>query len=220
MPKFAMLLAALLSPFAVHAGDSDSRRWFDLPAQTLERALQAYGQLTGLAVLVDAPTLAGLRSTAVRGRFSDDDALRRMLAGTGLAPRFVGDDAFTLVMVPVDSPMPAPPVNEGPRRGDDRSRQRAARMLQRGLEDALCADPLTRPGGYRAMIRFRVDARGRIGEAELQASSGDALRDRAILARVAGRSLPGLPEDLPQPITLTLLPETADSTPPCAGGGR
>lgn len=219
-----MLLATLLSPLAsAHAAESESLRWFDLPAQPLERALQAYGQLTGTAVLVDARMLADLRSTEVRGRYRDDEALRRMLAGTGLVPRFVGEDAFTLVAAndEVNPSVPIADTGGGDEVAvDPASRRRGARLLQRGLEDALCADPLTRPGGYRAAVRFHLDAQGRIQAPELHESSGDAMRDRAILARVAGLSLPGVPARLPQPMTLTLLPMTSSSTPPCAGHGQ
>lgn len=221
MPKLAMLLASLLSPFAGTSANEPDSRWFDLPAQPLERALQAYGQMTGLAVLVDARMLVDLDSREVRGRFRDDEALRWMLAGTGLAPRFVGDDAFTLVVASEEEALPAPVV--APARhdavADAASRRRSARALQRGLEDALCADPLTRPGGYQATISFRLDGQGRIQQPELRESSGEAARDGAILARVTGLPLPGLPDDLPQPITLTLLPRTSTSTPPCQGNG-
>ncbi len=220
----AMLLAAALAPFGATARGSDASHRFNLPAQPLDRALQTYGRITGLAVLVDARLLANLHSAEVIGRYRDDEALRRMLVGTGLTPRFVGDDAFTLVVSGADTAMDEPaPEAVAPVTTDNQDaavRRRGARILQRSLEDALCGDESTRPGGYRAAIRFRLDARGRIRQAEISESSGDASRDATILARLADLPLTGLPPDLPQPITLTLLPETGQSTPPCRGRER
>lgn len=224
MPMLAMLLAAALAPFGATARGSDASHRFNLPAQPLDRALQTYGRITGLAVLVDARLLANLHSAEVIGRYRDDEALRRMLVGTGLTPRFVGDDAFTLVVSGADTAMDEPaPEAVAPVTTDNQDaavRRRGARILQRSLEDALCGDESTRPGGYRAAIRFRLDARGRIRQAEISESSGDASRDATILARLADLPLTGLPPDLPQPITLTLLPETGQSTPPCRGRER
>ena len=220
----AMLLAAALAPFGAMARGPEASHHFNLPAQPLDRALLTYGRITGLAVLVDARLLANLHSAEVIGRYRDDEALRRMLVGTGLTPRFVGDDAFTLVMSGADTAVDEPaPETVAPVATDNRDaavRRRGARILQRSLEDALCGDESTRPGGYRAAIRFRLDASGRIRQAEISESSGDVLRDAAILARLADLPLTGLPPDLPQPITLTLLPETGQSTPPCRGRER
>ena len=41
--------------------------------------------------------IAQLRSTAMLGMFTPEDALHSMLAGAGLAPRYTGANAFTFV---------------------------------------------------------------------------------------------------------------------------
>lgn len=192
---------------------------FDVPAQPLPEALQSYGEITGVAVLIDARLLGGLRSTTVSGRYAPHDALQRMLTGTGLAPHFVESGAFTLVPVgsvadaddalPDTTPVSRPSLPE-------RTRQRGARVIQQSLEQALCSAALTRPGAYRASLRFWLtDADRRIRAPELLDSTGDTQRDAAILQRLLDLPLPGLPADLPQPITLLLLPETPGATPPC-----
>jgi len=191
---------------------------FDVPAQPLPEALQSYGEITGVAVLIDARLLGGLRSTAVSGRYAPREALQRMLTGTGLAPHFVDNGAFTLVpagsadtrdAVPVAAPTNTPSLPE-------RTRQRGARVIQQSLEQALCGTPLTRPGRYRARLRiWLTEPDQRIRAPELLESTGDAARDAAIVTRLRDLPLPGLPADLPQPITLLLLPEAPGATPPC-----
>ncbi|MER2176845.1 MAG: STN domain-containing protein, partial [Stenotrophomonas maltophilia] len=129
---------------------------FDVPAQPLPEALQSYGEITGVAVLIDAGLSGGLRSTAVYGRYARREALQRMLTGTGLAPHFVENGAFTLVpegsadaldALPDGAPTSTPSLPE-------RTRQRGARVIQQSLEQALCGTLLTRPGRYRASLRF------------------------------------------------------------------
>lgn len=191
---------------------------FDVPAQPLPEALQSYGEITGVAVLIDARLSGGLRSTAVSGRYAPREALQRMLTGTGLAPHFVDNGAFTLVpagsadtrdAVRVAAPTHTPSLPE-------RTRQRGARVIQQSLEQALCGTPLTRPGRYRARLRiWLTEPDQRIRAPELLESTGDAARDAAIVTRLRDLPLPGLPTDLPQPITLLLLPEAPGATPPC-----
>ncbi len=217
-----LLLSISWTPAATLAQDADAAHTqytFDVPAQPLPEALQSYGEITGVAVLIDARLLGGLRSTAVLGRYARRDALQRMLTGTGLIPHFVENGAFTLVPVgsvvdaddalPDTTPVITPSLPEP-------TRQRGARVIQRSLEQALCSAALTRPGAYRASLRFWLtDADRRIRAPELLDSTGDTQRDAAILRRLRDLPLPGLPADLPQPITLLLLPETPGATPPC-----
>lgn len=191
---------------------------FDVPAQPLPEALQSYGEITGVAVLIDARLLGGLRSTAVSGRYARREALQRMLGGTGLAPRFVENGAFTLVPMDARDAGEALPdaVPVAAASLPERTRQRGARVIQQSLEQALCGTALTRPGRYRASLRFWLsESDRRIRAPELLQSTGDPRRDAAILRRLRELPLPGLPADLPQPITLLLLPDAPGATPPC-----
>ena len=64
--------------------------YVDIPAQPLATALDAYCAAAGVQMFIDADSIAGRRSVAVRGEFSREDALQRLLSGTALAPRLVG----------------------------------------------------------------------------------------------------------------------------------
>lgn len=214
----AVLMAALsllLPPLAAAATDqTGATRSFDLPAQPLPQALQSYGEITGVAVLIDAHLLGGLRSTPVKGTLAPLPALQKLLEGTGLAPRFVDDAAFTLV--PVDTAATTAAAAALPAASSGAVPKQAARVIQRSLEQALCDARATRPGSYRMVLQLWFDG-DRIDRAAALQSSGDGARDNAILARLRGLAVPGLPDGLQQPVTLLLLPRGAASTAPCKG---
>ncbi len=62
------------------------RRW-DIPAGPLDAAISAYKRTTGVDVTLSLPaeTVAGFKSPGVNGLYTDDQALRALLAGTGLS---------------------------------------------------------------------------------------------------------------------------------------
>ena len=71
---------------------------FDIPAGPLEEAIAAYEKATGLKVQNTLPSgmLTGFQSPGVVGLFREDEALRRLLTGTGL--NFRAEDASTMVI--------------------------------------------------------------------------------------------------------------------------
>ncbi len=62
----------------------EARRRFNIPAQDATTALQAYARQSGRQVLFSYDAVRGRRSPAVRGEFSNEDALNRLIRGTGL----------------------------------------------------------------------------------------------------------------------------------------
>lgn len=60
---------------------------FDLPAQPVSDALDAFSRITGLQVVSTGVGLDGWRAGPVRGELSADEALRSLLAGSGVAYR-------------------------------------------------------------------------------------------------------------------------------------
>jgi iron complex outermembrane receptor protein len=79
----AAIAAALACAASAHAAD----RTFDIPARDLADALRAFGDVSDTQILFSKRLVAGRRSPAVQGRFSEDEALRRLLADTGLTWR-------------------------------------------------------------------------------------------------------------------------------------
>ncbi|MDR3493351.1 MAG: STN domain-containing protein [Ancalomicrobiaceae bacterium] len=170
---------------------------FDIPAQSLESALERYAGASHLQVLYESATASGLRSTAVRGIYTYEAALRLLLNGTGLDYNYTEERAFTLV--PAD-PRPEVVLQRriaafGPFLGN----------VQAGVMAALCHRPETRPGSFAVAMQFRVGPSGKLEAPSLLSSTGSIVRDAAIaetLAQVALAEVP--PEGLPQPITMRL----------------
>ncbi|MBL8537128.1 MAG: TonB-dependent receptor plug domain-containing protein, partial [Hyphomonadaceae bacterium] len=62
----------------------ETRIEYDIPAQPLSSALALYAQQSGLSTLVPTDRLAGQFAPAVRGRFTREEALSRLLYGSNL----------------------------------------------------------------------------------------------------------------------------------------
>jgi catecholate siderophore receptor len=106
-PRPAMLLSSAPVP-----ADTTATIRFNIPAQPLSDALRAFSRQAAVRVQVDIPAAAGVQSHAVSGALTAPEALRRLLAGTGLAAQFAdgetalvargaGSGAYTLTPLTV-----------------------------------------------------------------------------------------------------------------------
>ena len=176
------LTGALAAPSAARAvAPSDARQGFDIPAQDLRAALEAFDTATGISVLYGSDLSAGRRSSALRGHYAPDAALRLLLEGTGLIAQAVGDKAFVL--------RPTPSAQSGGAvSAQARHRRAFEAQLQQRVLDALCRQPASAPGIYRAALALRVDRQGQIGSVRLLDSTAArrATRDTRGLAGLAG----------------------------------
>ena len=67
------------------AGQAEALRHYAIPAGPLEATLNRLGREAGLLIAFGSAATEGLRSGGVSGSYAVDDALARVLAGTGLA---------------------------------------------------------------------------------------------------------------------------------------
>ncbi|MHC9085525.1 TonB-dependent receptor domain-containing protein [Luteimonas sp. RIT-PG2_3] len=95
----AFVLAAVPVAIAQELAQS-----YSIPAQPLAAALETFGQKSHRSVMFDRATIAGVRSNAVTGRMSAEDALERMLRGTGFVMRAVNTHTFVIEPAPADKP--------------------------------------------------------------------------------------------------------------------
>ena len=95
------LFAAGLPDAAPAAEDTTGRIRFSIPAQPLTEALADFARQADLRVQVDAAAAAGVRSPGLAGAYTASEALRQLLAGTGLSARFA--DRRTALVVRGDS---------------------------------------------------------------------------------------------------------------------
>jgi outer membrane receptor for ferric coprogen and ferric-rhodotorulic acid len=72
----------------------------NLPAQDLNRALLSLADRAGIQIIYDSAKVQGLRSTAVSGSLTPQEALARMLEGTGYTYSQVSPGRLSLVEAP------------------------------------------------------------------------------------------------------------------------
>ncbi|RIX76273.1 TonB-dependent outer membrane receptor [Acidovorax cavernicola] len=183
---------------------------FDLPAQPLEASLAVFGRITGHSVLVASSLTRGREAAAVQGDFAPREALQRMLAGSGLAARYTGANAFTLVPVKTsaaDLQEPHTTANTA-LAGNGPASLAYAGLLQRAITRVLCIAQPDAFGRYRLALQLWIDPVGGVSDARLLEGSGVPSRDAAVLAslRGSGLGLEAPPPALAQPVTLLLTP--------------
>jgi outer-membrane receptor for ferric coprogen and ferric-rhodotorulic acid len=88
----AVLAALMLCAAPAHAQGVP----LDLPALDLNRALERLAEATGMQVLYPSALTEGLRSAPLRGHYTLDEALQRLLDGTGLGFRRTPDGAILI----------------------------------------------------------------------------------------------------------------------------
>ncbi|MBL9202755.1 MAG: STN domain-containing protein, partial [Opitutaceae bacterium] len=100
--------AALLAAGLAFAADAP-RKPFDVPADVAEASLRKFSAQAGLDVLFATRTAGQVRTNAVKGDFTPNEAIDRLLAGTDLvAARDDRTGTFTVSRAPA-SPAPRPP---------------------------------------------------------------------------------------------------------------
>jgi len=90
-------LGALCTPaWAQSTGTVAQQRIYQIPAGELSAALSRFAEQAGITVLFQPQTVQGRQSAGLHGAYPVDDALRRLLTGTGLTAREHGNGAFVL----------------------------------------------------------------------------------------------------------------------------
>jgi hypothetical protein len=180
---------------------------FDIPAQSLDEALNAFSAASRVQVFYENSLTEGRRSTEVKGVFELQTALRLLLFGSGLTVRIIAANTFSIAK---------PQVAEAP----DPAERQAKRayvpyygLLQAGVVKALCASVATRPGDYSVALQYSLNPSGRVERLKLIRSSGNGKRDAAIIGALQNIMLLP-PGDMPQPVTIAIEP-----TPPEALAG-
>ena len=86
----ATIALAIASPALAHPVD------FDIDAQPLGTALREFAQESGREILFSSDVVDGKRSTDVEGSYEPEDALARLLSGTGLRFTVTSRHAFLI----------------------------------------------------------------------------------------------------------------------------
>lgn len=97
------------------------RRPIHLPEQSLDTALQMLAKERDVQMIYSYEVVGELRTLGVTGELTFDEALARLLAGTGLGYRYIDDTTVTIVasttattaVAPVNVPMQLAPIESG-----------------------------------------------------------------------------------------------------------
>ncbi|MCE6981428.1 TonB-dependent siderophore receptor [Pseudomonas frederiksbergensis] len=88
-----------------------AQEWtLNIPAQPLAQALQTLGQQTNLQIIYSPESIQNLRSSALNGRYQEDDSLSAMLKGTGIRHQRDGN-TVTLLAPATGSAMELAPTS-------------------------------------------------------------------------------------------------------------
>jgi hypothetical protein len=166
--------------------------WFEIPAQPIATAIDAYSSATGLEVFYDGALAAGRRSNMIRGTFAPDSALRELLAGTGLAARPTGRGSFTLLQAP------SRPVSSV-------ADQSYFAAIQTKVSEVLCAHRETQPGEADLLVRLWIASSGTIARAQLSDASDASTKEGAFAAVLRGLPVGVPPAGMPQPVTMAIM---------------
>ena len=85
---------ALAQP--VTAASGSQTRNYHISAQALDAALQEFASQAGLQLLFSKSDVAGLKTSGLQGNYSTDQALQRLLAGSGLIFEYPKSDAVII----------------------------------------------------------------------------------------------------------------------------
>ncbi|WP_454629742.1 STN domain-containing protein [Bradyrhizobium cenepequi] len=218
MAKIAAVLAILVG---VTVASGNERKapigvmTFDIPAQPLIDALQAYSQQADVQVMFETTSAAGLRSQPVNGEFTPQAALLVLLADADLRVRYSRSNAVTLAPASApdpDQPPVHPPVSaditlgtlrvRGTGDASDRNLGEYIGLMQTDIQRALKRSGRNRRGEYRVAIKLWVTPSSRVVDrAELDGSTGDLDRDSSIAEALRGLVLSQqAPPNMPLPI--------------------
>lgn len=176
---------------------------FELPAQPLASALESYSVISGWQVIYNGGLEADRRSSDVRGDFTPDAALRKLLAGTGLMPQYKAADSVILVPDPMATLAPDEIADDV-----DPSLRSYYGHIQTALERALCMSAQIRAGSYRVAFSLWIGPSGTVTRLALLSSTGRVDIDEKFIRAIGSLSVDaGPPAGFAQPVVLLVTPD-------------
>lgn len=210
----AFLLAIGSGVSARDVSAPNARQWqLDLPSQPVDEAIYRLGLVTGVQIFADGSAVAGRKSKAIAGDYTAEEALRLLLAGTGLVVRPAGAGAMMVApgLVGVEGEV---------------IRQTYSVGLQRAALVALCRQGDESLGQYRLALRLWIAEQGYPERIDLLSSTGDEHRDSRIRRALLTMTTERPPAALPQPVVMVILPRAPQASGDCSasdirsGGNR
>lgn len=218
------LVPAQAGPRAQTRSTAPSRhvRLFNIPAQPLRPALEAFSAVTGHQVIYDSRLAARSRSSPVVGLFTPETALRMLLEGADLTIRYTGPADVTLVAASFgrgdrgeggdlatssgDLTLDTLYVDVAPGTAERTDFSDYGRTVRQEIKRALGRNTDTADRIYQVQFDLWVDPQGRARRPRLLRSSGRTQLDDAICHVIETMALKAPPPPgMPQPIRVTII---------------
>jgi len=215
-----LILSCGLSAFGSTANGSAKAaqpRSFDIPSEPLAAALQTYSQDTGVGLFYESEITAGLKSPALKGRFTPKAALRALLAGTGFIIQYNRDDAVSLSTPQslelqddhssgvASLSLPQLDVRPNEEGMDEALLREFGEAIQAEVTTALTKNAEIRSGNYRIRVKLWIDPSSTIRRAEVAQTTGDRGRDAEIATTLQGLTISRTPPaGMPQPVRIVI----------------
>src|ERR1700761_3751434 len=168
----SVFLGLVFTFLATFASADERTTDFDIPAQSLDRALNAFSEASGVQVFYETAPVMGRVSNRVKGAFDRQTALRLLLQGTDLVGTFIARDTISIA-TPSEADVGLANMKRAvvPYYG----------AMQIDIMAALCRNAETRSGTYRAVVQYWIASSGQISQVRLIGSSGQNWRDEALV---------------------------------------
>lgn len=100
MKRLLLAFALVIAAAPLLAAPDTTRKRIDIPAQALTPALERLARERDLQIIYLAEKTDALQTEGVRGELTPDEALARLLQGTGLTYRYLDEHTLTIVTAP------------------------------------------------------------------------------------------------------------------------
>jgi outer membrane receptor protein involved in Fe transport len=97
MSRTAILKSILAGTAATLMASAANAENFNIPAGDLASARDAYSAQTGISLMVSSDAVRGLKTRGAKGDLTANDALSRILSGTGFATRRYSTDSVAII---------------------------------------------------------------------------------------------------------------------------
>ncbi len=187
---------------------------FDIPAQPLASALRLYSNEVQLRLFYDSSLMEGRQSPPVHGAMSARVVLLKLLDGTGFFVTSLEPGTATILS--------SAPQGDNVHEKFAAMKSKAAQFssyfsdVQAGLRAAFCRSPETQVDKEERIIRLWIAPSGAVAHAELISSMGKQAQDDAYAAAIRNLVIDEPPPaNLPQPITMMVLPRNSRMAAEC-----
>lgn len=208
-------LGAAVFLFAVEVGRASAGAGlaqeiqFDIGALPLHEAIDMFSAASGKDVFYDGASGWGLRASPVKGFFTADAALEKLLADTEFVIRRHGSDGYTLLLLGRTGLPPA--LQE--RMQADKAFQGYFAVVQGRVQEAFCARRhlLKAQGAGHVLIALWIGGGGLVMKADVSPQGEVSPETQRLLTDVFRSMSFGAPPpvSMPQPVTMAIFPQAA-----------